>query len=68
MNAPFRRKEDSRLLRGRGHFVDDENGRVLHLKLVRSPYAHARIRSIDVGAAETLDGVVCTLTGAEVVD
>ena len=67
MNAPaFRRKEDSRLVRGRGHFVDDETGRVLHLKLVRSPYAHARIVSIDMSEAESLDGVVCTLTGAEV--
>ena len=67
MNAPaFRRKEDNRLVRGRGHFVDDETGRVLHLKLVRSPYAHARIVSIDMSEAESLDGVVCTLTGAEV--
>ena len=31
------------LLRGGGRFVDDEGGRALHLKLVRSPYAHARI-------------------------
>ena len=67
MNAPaFHRKEDNRLVRGRGRFVDDETGRVLHLKLVRSPYAHARILSIDVREAESLDGVVCTLTGAEV--
>ena len=67
MNAPpFHRKEDNRLVRGRGHFVDDGDGRILHLKLVRSPYAHARILSIDVSEAEALDGVVCTLTGAEV--
>ena len=42
MNAPFRRKEDNRLVRGLGRFVDDEGGRALHLRLVRSPYAHAR--------------------------
>lgn len=66
MNAPFRRKEDNRLVRGRGRFVDDEGGRALHVRLVRSPYAHARIRSVDVSAAEASEGVICTLTGAEV--
>jgi 2-furoyl-CoA dehydrogenase large subunit len=69
MNADaFHRKEDNRLVRGRGRFVDDEGGRALHLKLVRSPYAHARIVSIDVSQAEALEGVVCTLTGAEVAE
>ena len=67
MNEPaFRRKEDNRLVRGRGRFVDDEGGRVLHLKLVRSPYAHARILKVDVSAAAALEGVICTLTGVEV--
>ena len=63
---PFARKEDNRLVRGLGRFVDDEGGRALHLKIVRSPYAHATILNVDVGAAEALEGVVCTLTGAEV--
>jgi CO/xanthine dehydrogenase Mo-binding subunit len=63
----FVRKEDNRLVRGRGRFVDDEGGSVLHCKLVRSPYAHARIRSVDVSAAEAVEGVVCTLVGSEVV-
>ena len=63
---PFHRKEDNRLVRGRGRFVDDEGGRALHLKFVRSPYAHARILKVDVSAAEALEGVICTLTGAEV--
>ena len=61
----FERKEDNRLIRGHGRFVDDESS-VLHVKLVRSPYAHAKILSIDTSAAEKLDGVVCTLVGAEV--
>lgn len=61
------RKEDTRLIRGKGRFVDDEvGGRDLHLKLVRSPYAHARILSVDVRDAAALPGVVCTLTGQEV--
>ena len=63
----FERREDNRLVRGLGRFVDDEGGsRVLHVKLVRSPYAHANILSVDVSAAEAMDGVVCTLVGAEV--
>lgn len=63
----FARKEDSRLLRGFGRFVDDESGAgVLHCKLVRSPYAHAKILGIDTSAAEATDGVVCTLVGSEV--
>jgi CO/xanthine dehydrogenase Mo-binding subunit len=63
----FRRKEDDRLIRGLGHYVDDEGGSaVAHMKLVRSPYAHARIVGIDVSRAEALDGVLCTLNGAEV--
>jgi 2-furoyl-CoA dehydrogenase large subunit len=63
----FARKEDNRLLRGLGRFVDDEGGiSVLHCRLVRSPYAHARILSIDTSAAEALDGVICTLVGSEV--
>jgi len=62
------RKEDSRLLRGRGKFVDDIKLRdMLYLCFVRSPYAHAKIVSLDVSAAEALPGVVCTLSGEEVV-
>lgn len=61
------RKEDNRLLRGRGRFVDDIKLRdMLYLRFVRSPYAHAKMVSVDVSAAEALSGVVCTLTGAEV--
>jgi len=61
------RKEEDRLLRGRGKFADDIKLReMLYLRFVRSPYAHARIVSIDTSAAEKLPGVICTLTGAEV--
>lgn len=60
------RVEDAALLRGEGRFVDDvalPGQRVL--VFVRSPHAHARIRSIDVGAAQAVDGVDCIVTGAE---
>ena len=61
------RKEDNRLVRGRGKFIDDIKQRdMLYLRFVRSPYAHARVASVDVSAAEALPGVACTLTGAEV--
>jgi len=61
------RKEENRLLRGRGKFADDIKLReMLYLRFVRSPYAHAKIVSVDVSAAEALDGVVGTLTGPEI--
>ncbi len=61
------RKEDKRLLRGRGKFVDDiKLHNMLYLKFVRSPYAHAKVTGLDTSAAETVPGVICTLTGAEI--
>jgi len=61
------RKEENRLLRGRGKFADDIKLReILYLRFVRSSYAHAKIVSADVSAAEGLAGVVCTLTGVEI--
>ena len=61
----IRRKEEDRLVRGCGKFVDDIKA-TLYVHMLRSPYAHARITKIDVSAAEALPGVVCTLTGPEV--
>jgi 2-furoyl-CoA dehydrogenase large subunit len=61
------RKEENRLLRGRGKFADDIKLReMLYLRFVRSPYAHAKIVSVDVSAAESLPGVLGTLTGGEI--
>ena len=63
----IKRKEDARLVRGKGKFVDDiKLLGMLHLVFVRSPYAHANILEVDVSEAEKLSGVVCTLTGQEV--
>ncbi len=63
----LKRKEDRRLIRGTGVFVDDFHpAGMLHMVCVRSPYAHAKILNIDVSAAEALPGVVCTITGDEV--
>src|SRR5258708_811318 len=67
VGASLPRKEEDRLLRGRGKFADDIKLReMLYLRFVRSPYAHARVVSVDTSAAEALPGVVCAITGKEV--
>jgi carbon-monoxide dehydrogenase large subunit len=59
------RVEDDRLLRGQGRFTDDIDEGALESCLVRSPYAHARIKSIDVGAARAMPGVAAVYTAAD---
>src|SRR5438270_12548299 len=60
----IKRKEDDRFIRGRGNYVDDISlPGMLHMAILRSPYAHARIRSIKVDAAQALPGVVAVVTG-----
>jgi aerobic carbon-monoxide dehydrogenase large subunit len=61
-----RRKEDERLITGRGRFVDDLRlPGMVHLAFVRSPHAHARVRSVDPAAALRLPGVLTVLTVRE---
>jgi 2-furoyl-CoA dehydrogenase large subunit len=62
------RREDAALLTGAGRFADDLGVRpgTLHAAFVRSPHAHARIRSIDVSAALAVPGVRTVLLGADV--
>jgi carbon-monoxide dehydrogenase large subunit len=58
-----KRREDERLLQGRGAYVADvQRPHTLHLAVVRSPHAHARIRAIDVTAARACPGVVDVVT------
>jgi carbon-monoxide dehydrogenase large subunit len=62
----LKRKEDERFLRGRGTYVDDVNlPRMLHMAILRSPVAHARILGIDTSAALALPGVVAVVTGQD---
>lgn len=63
---PVRRKEDARLVTGRGAFGDDVNlpGQV-HAAFVRSPHAHARLRAIDGAEALKTPGVIAVFTGAD---
>jgi len=64
MGASRRRVEDDRFLRGRGHYVDDVVlPGMLHMEILRSPVAHARIKSIDASAAWQIPGVRLVLTG-----
>src|SRR5207245_456648 len=59
------RVEDDRLLRGNGRFTDDIDQGGLESVLVRSPFAHARIKSVDVSAARALPGVVAVYVAAD---
>ena len=59
------RVEDDRLLRGHGRFTDDIDEGALESYIVRSPLAHARIRSIDVSAARAVPGVAAVYTAAD---
>ena len=64
---PFKRLEDPRLVTGQGSYVDDiQLPGMLHAAVLRSPVAHARIRSIDVSAALELPGVISVLVGDEI--
>lgn len=61
-----RRKEDARFVTGEGRFVDNFTvPGMLWVAVVRSPVAHARIRSVDVEPARELPGVVAVLSGAD---
>jgi aerobic carbon-monoxide dehydrogenase large subunit len=67
VGQPVKRFEDPKLITGRGSFVDDiKLPDMLHAAVLRSPYAHARIKSIDISAARNLPGVVAILTRTDI--
>jgi carbon-monoxide dehydrogenase large subunit len=62
-----KRREDPRLIQGRGTYVDDVKlAGMLHLAFKRSDIAHGRIRSIDTSAAAAMPGVEAVYTGADI--
>ena len=64
-----KRTEDPRLIQGLGHYVDDiKLADTLHVVFLRSPYAHARINSINADEARKAPGVVAVYTGEDVGD
>jgi carbon-monoxide dehydrogenase large subunit len=68
IGQPVRRREDLRLITGKGSYADDVNlpGQA-YAVMVRSPHAHARIRAIDANAAMAAPGVLAVLTGRDLV-
>ena len=61
-----KRKEDLRLIQGKGNFVDDvQLPGMVYGQVVRSPFAHARIKSVNVANAMSLPGVLAVLTGKD---
>ncbi|RDI95737.1 xanthine dehydrogenase family protein molybdopterin-binding subunit [Meiothermus sp. QL-1] len=65
IGQPFKRQEDGRLVQGQGRYLADLPEPALHLVLVRSPYAHARLGPIDAREALRLPGVVAVYTAAD---
>jgi carbon-monoxide dehydrogenase large subunit len=63
------RKEDARLLHGEGRYVDNlASTGMVYAHIVRSPYAHAVLKNVDVSAAREAPGVVAAFTGADLAD
>jgi aerobic carbon-monoxide dehydrogenase large subunit len=66
IGAPVPRKEDLRLITGRGTYVSDlQPPRTRHVAFLRSPHAHARIGPVEVGQARRLAGVRAVFTGED---
>src|SRR5262245_27502663 len=68
IGAPVKRREDHRLLTGRGRYAEDCSapGQAT-AAFVRSPHAHAEVASVDAKPAQTLDGVLGVFTGRDLV-
>lgn len=66
IGQPLRRREDLKLITGKGRYVDDiKLPGMLHLAILRSPHAHANIRHVDLDAARAAPGVRLALAGAD---
>src|SRR3954469_6236770 len=69
IGASVVRKEDKRFITGKGRYVDDiKLLGMTYAHFIRSPHAHAKVKSIDSSAAEAMPGVVAVLTGKQIVD
>ncbi|HEY6248656.1 MAG TPA: aerobic carbon-monoxide dehydrogenase large subunit [Candidatus Angelobacter sp.] len=66
MGHSLKRKEDPRFIQGKGNYVDDVNlPGMVYGQLVRSPFAHARLKSVNTENAKKLPGVLAVITGAD---
>jgi carbon-monoxide dehydrogenase large subunit len=69
VGQPIKRREDPRLITGAGSYLDDVKlPGLAHAALLRSPFAHAKIRSIDTSRAAAMPGVLGVFTGADFMD
>jgi carbon-monoxide dehydrogenase large subunit len=67
LGAPIKRREDRRFITGRGRYLDDiKLPGMVHLAILRSPYAHANINGVDTSAAKTMPGVLAVFTGGDI--
>src|SRR5947208_10591797 len=66
LGEPYKRKEDARFIRGKGNYVDDvQLPGMLYGDIVRSPYAHALIKNVDISEALKVPGVLAVVTGKD---
>src|SRR5262245_27521048 len=69
IGASVVRKEDKRFITGKGRYVDDVKlVGCTHAHFIRSPHAHAKVKSIGSSAAMKMPGVIAVLTGQQLVD
>ena len=67
LGAPVKRTEDPRFITGKGRYLDDiQLAGTAHMAILRSPYAHANIRSVDTSKAKAMPGVLAVFTGADI--
>jgi aerobic carbon-monoxide dehydrogenase large subunit len=67
LGAPIKRVEDPKFITGKGRYLDDvQLTGTTHLAILRSPYAHAKINSIDISRAKAMPGVLAVFVGADI--
>jgi carbon-monoxide dehydrogenase large subunit len=67
LGSSVKRVEDPRFITGQGRYLDDiKLTGMVHLAILRSPYAHANIRSVDTSKAKTMPGVLAVIVGADI--
>ena len=67
LGKPIKRTEDPRFITGEGRYLDDiKLQSMTHMAILRSPYAHANIRSIDTSKAKAMPGVIAVFVGADI--
>ncbi len=67
LGTPVKRTEDPKFITGKGRYLDDIKLQgMVHMSILRSPYAHANIKSIDTSKAKTMPGVIAVFVGADI--